>query len=163
MAQESLSETPDILPDPSLSRSLSFSRLNAQAPEYVPTRPTARADLLQPRLIVPPPTSPFHLPIQGHVPVVQVQNHHHLTHQVHYRSHHHPQQYYVSSDSGLQQVQQSQVDPDHPPSSKTKLSDEAGQKILNQVNFSCQFWRWKGDFLILNCVNCEMFIKMNNV
>ncbi|XP_057439767.1 la-related protein 6B [Lotus japonicus] len=135
MAQESLSETPDILPDPSLSRSLSFSRLNAQAPEYVPTRPTARADLLQPRLIVPPPTSPFHLPIQGHVPVVQVQNHHHLTHQVHYRSHHHPQQYYVSSDSGLQQVQQSQVDPDHPPSSKTKLSDEAGQKILNQVEY----------------------------
>ncbi|XP_027350219.1 la-related protein 6B [Abrus precatorius] len=165
MDQESLSESPDMLPssstaqsqpDPSLSRNVSFSRLNAQAPEFVPTRPTPRTDLQQPRLVVPPPppppppasgmvhvyspppTSPFHIPIQGHV--VPVQNHHHhhhhLAHQhhvpVHYRSHHHSHQYYVSSDSG---VQQSQVDPDHTPSSKSKLSDEASQKILNQVEY----------------------------
>ncbi|KAJ1390753.1 Winged helix-like DNA-binding domain superfamily [Sesbania bispinosa] len=169
MAQESLSETPDISPsssnaqsqpDPSLSRSVSFSRLNAQAPEFVPTRPTPRTDLQQPRLVIPPPppppasgmvhvyspppTSPFHIPIQGHVPVasqvVTVQNpHHHLTHQhhipVHYRSHRHPHQYYASSDSGVQQVQQSQVEPDHTPPCKNKLSDEASQKILNQVEY----------------------------
>lgn len=161
MAQESLSETPDISPpsstaqsqpDPSLSRNVSFSRLNAQAPEFVPTRASPRADFQQPRLVVPPPppppasgilhvyspppTSQFHVPIQGHV--VPVQNHHHhLAHQhhvpAHYRSHHHPHQYYVSSDSA---VQQPQVDPDHAPS-KSKMSDEASQKILNQVNFSC--------------------------
>ncbi|XP_020211837.1 la-related protein 6B isoform X2 [Cajanus cajan] len=160
MAQESLSETPDVSPpsstaqsqsDPSLSRSVSFSRLNAQAPEFVPTRATPRTDLQQPRLVAPPPppppasgmvhvyspppTSQFHIPIQGHV--VPVQNHHHhLAHQhhvpVHYRSHHHPHQYYVSPDST---VQQSQVDPDQAPSSKSKLSDEASQKILNQVEY----------------------------
>ncbi|QCE13412.1 la-related protein 6B [Vigna unguiculata] len=153
MAHESLSETPDISPpsstaqlqsDPSLSRNGSFSRLNAQAPEFVPTRATPRTDLQQPRLVVPPPPpassmvhvySPPHLPIQGHV--VPVQNHHHnLGHQhhvpVHYRPHHHPHQYYVSSDST---VQQSQVDPDRLPSSKSKLSDEASQKILNQVEY----------------------------
>ncbi|XP_022636091.1 la-related protein 6B isoform X1 [Vigna radiata var. radiata] len=153
MAHESLSETPDISPpsstsqlqsDPSLSRNGSFSRLNAQAPEFVPTRATPRTDLQQPRLVVPPPPpassmvhvySPPHLPIQGHV--VPVQNHHHnLGHQhhvpVHYRPHHHPHQYYVSSDST---VQQSQVDQDRLPSSKSKLSDEASQKILNQVEY----------------------------
>ncbi|KAL2954900.1 hypothetical protein AAZX31_19G248500 [Glycine max] len=158
MAQESLSETPDISPpsstaqsqpDPSLSRNVSFSRLNAQAPEFVPTRASPRADFQQPRLVVPPPppppasgilhvyspppTSQFHVPIQGHV--VPVQNHHHhLAHQhhvpAHYRSHHHPHQYYVSSDSA---VQHSQVDPDHALSSKSKMSDEASQKILNQI------------------------------
>ncbi|KAL2954899.1 hypothetical protein AAZX31_19G248500 [Glycine max] len=160
MAQESLSETPDISPpsstaqsqpDPSLSRNVSFSRLNAQAPEFVPTRASPRADFQQPRLVVPPPppppasgilhvyspppTSQFHVPIQGHV--VPVQNHHHhLAHQhhvpAHYRSHHHPHQYYVSSDSA---VQHSQVDPDHALSSKSKMSDEASQKILNQVEY----------------------------
>ncbi|KAK7354892.1 hypothetical protein VNO80_20463 [Phaseolus coccineus] len=153
MDQESLSETPDISPpsstaqsqsDPSLSSNGSFSRLNAQAPEFVPTRATPRTDLQQPRLVVspPPPASSMvhvyslpHIPIQGHV--VPVQNHHHnLGHQhhvpVHYRSHHHPHQYYVSSDPT---VQQSQVDPDRISSSKSKLSDEASQKILNQVEY----------------------------
>ncbi|KAK7338245.1 hypothetical protein VNO77_18849 [Canavalia gladiata] len=162
MAHESLSETPDISPsssttqsqsDPSLSRNVSFSRLNAQAPEFVPTRATPRTDLQQTRLVVPPPppsppasgmvhvysqppASPFHIPIQGHVVPVQNHHHHHLAHQhhvpAHYRSNHHSHQYYVSPDSG---VQQSQVDPDHAPSSKNKLSDEAGQKILNQVEY----------------------------
>ncbi|RYR52888.1 hypothetical protein Ahy_A06g027753 isoform A [Arachis hypogaea] len=56
MAQESLTEAPDMCPssshaDPSLSRNLSSSRLNAQAPEFVPTRPTTR-------LVVPPPPPP---------------------------------------------------------------------------------------------------------
>lgn len=162
MAQDSLSDisppssTAESQPDPSLSRNVSFSRLNAQAPEFVPTRATPRTDLQQPRLdgpppppppasgIVhiysPPPTSQFHVPIQGHV--VPVQNHHHhLPHHhhvpAHYRSHHHPHhhKYYASSDSA---VQQSQLDPDHAPSSKSKLSDEASQKIMNQVNIICR-------------------------
>ena len=173
MAQESLAETPDISPssstaqsqaDPSLSRNVSSSRLNAQAPEFVPTRAPSRPDLQHPRLVAPPPppppppsgmvhvyppppTSPFPIQIQGHVPVasqvVPVQNHHHhLAHQhhlpVHYRSHHHPHQYYVSSDSSVQQVQQSHAEPDHASSSKSKLSEEASQKILNQVYFCGQ-------------------------
>ncbi|XP_028757209.1 la-related protein 6B isoform X2 [Neltuma alba] len=170
MAQESVSETPDASsscsvpsqPDPTFSRSGSFSRLNAQAPEFVPTRPTSRTDRQQPRLVVPPPppppppgmvhvyppppTSPFHMPIRPHLPVgshvVPVQSHHHLSHQhpVHYHPHQH--QYYVSTgggglgeqDSGLQSGQKSQVEPDHT-SFKNKLSEEASQKILNQVEY----------------------------
>ncbi|KAI4334637.1 hypothetical protein L6164_019301 [Bauhinia variegata] len=172
MAQESLSETPDIsspsATDPSFSRSVSFSRLNALAPEFVPARTTPRTDLQQTRLVVPPPpppppqgmvhvyppppTSSFHIPLQGHVPlpshVVPVQNHrHHLPHQhqvhVHFHPHNHQQQYYVNSgnggfgeqDSGLQQVQQPQLDSDHAFSSKGKLSEDASQKILNQVEY----------------------------
>ncbi|KAK7285672.1 hypothetical protein RJT34_20450 [Clitoria ternatea] len=162
MAQESISEAPDISsssstgqsqPDPSLSRNISFSRLNAQAPEFVPVRATPRTDLQQSRLVVPPPpppppasgmvhvyspppSSPFHIPIQGHVVPVPNHHNHHLAHHhhvpVHYRSHHHPHQYYASSESS---IQQSQVDPDQAPSSKSKLSDEASQKILNQVEY----------------------------
>nr|XP_012569662.1 la-related protein 6B isoform X3 [Cicer arietinum] len=158
MAQESLTETPVISSntlsqtDSSLSRSVSFSRLNAQAPEFVPTRPTPRTDLQQqprPVLLPPPsppsasgmvhvyspsPSSPFHIPIRGHVPVA---NHHHHRHHhvpVHYRSHHHPHQYHVSSDSAVQQPQQSHVEPDHTPF-KSKHSDDADQKILKQVEY----------------------------
>ncbi|KAK4286609.1 hypothetical protein QN277_003136 [Acacia crassicarpa] len=171
MAQESVSETPDASssctvqtqPDPPFSRSVSSSRLNAQAPEFVPTRPTSRTDRQQSRLVVPPPppppppgmvhvypptpTSPFHIPIRPHMPVgshvVPVQSHHHrLSHQhpVHYHPHQH--QYYVGTagggsgdqDPGLQSVQKSQVEPDHTPF-KNKLSEEATQKILNQVEY----------------------------
>lgn len=172
MAQESVSETRDApssctvqsQPDPPFSRSISFSRLNAQAREFVPTRPTSRSDRQGPRLVVPPPpppppppgmvhvyppppTSPFHIPIRPHVPVgthvVPGQSHHHhISHQhpVHYHPHQH--HYYVTTggggsgdqDSGLQSVQKSQVEPDHT-LSKNKLSEEASQKILNQVEY----------------------------
>nr|XP_029149950.1 la-related protein 6B isoform X4 [Arachis hypogaea] len=153
MAQESLTEAPDMCPssshaDPSLSRNLSSSRLNAQAPEFVPTRPTTRLVVPPPppppppsgmvHVYPPPPTSPFHVQIQGHVPAVQNHHHHHLAHQhhhhvqAHYRSHHHPHQYHVGTDSGVPQVQQSHGESDHTPSSKSKLSEEASQKILNQ-------------------------------
>ncbi|KAL1350260.1 la-related protein 6B isoform X1 [Arachis duranensis] len=156
MAQESLTEAPDMCPssshaDPSLSRNLSSSRLNAQAPEFVPTRPTTRLVVPPPppppppsgmvHVYPPPPTSPFHVQIQGHVPAVQNHHHHHLAHQhhhhvqAHYRSHHHPNQYHVGSDSGVPQVQQSHGESDHTPSSKSKLSEEASQKILNQVEY----------------------------
>ncbi|XP_025663110.1 la-related protein 6B isoform X2 [Arachis hypogaea] len=156
MAQESLTEAPDMCPssshaDPSLSRNLSSSRLNAQAPEFVPTRPTTRLVVPPPppppppsgmvHVYPPPPTSPFHVQIQGHVPAVQNHHHHHLAHQhhhhvqAHYRSHHHPHQYHVGTDSGVPQVQQSHGESDHTPSSKSKLSEEASQKILNQVEY----------------------------
>ncbi|MED6206185.1 hypothetical protein PIB30_024478 [Stylosanthes scabra] len=161
MAQESLTEAPDTLPsssgaqshaDPSLSRNLSSSRLNAQAPEFVPTRPTPRLVVPPPppppppsamvHVYPPPPTSPFHVPIQGHVPAaVQNHHHHHLAPQhhhvqVHYRPHHHPHQYHVASDSGVPpQVQQSHGEADHTTSSKSKLTEEASQKILNQVEY----------------------------
>ncbi|CAK8545002.1 unnamed protein product [Lathyrus sativus] len=87
MTQESFTQTPLIssssttTPDPSLSRNVSFSRLNAQAPAFVPT---PRTDLSH--------ASSFHLPLRHH----------------HHRS-----------------LQQPQLD----------HSDEADQKILNQVEY----------------------------
>ncbi|PNX97395.1 hypothetical protein L195_g020624 [Trifolium pratense] len=141
MAQDSLTETPVISsssittqskPDPSLSRTVSLSRLNAQAPEFVPNRPTPRPDLQPPP---PPPVSgmlhvysPPPPPLQGRrVPVPsQVVNHHH-----HYNQNHHhyrsPHQYHASSSDQL-----SQLEPDHTPSSKNKHTDQADQKILKQ-------------------------------
>lgn len=98
--------------DPSLSRNSSFSRLNAQAPEFVPTRnppltqskPQVQVQVQQPPpLIHPlPPPSPHHvysphgtgafhvIPVhhqvhhQHHAPV---QNYHH---QQHHRNNNHP-------------------------------------------------------------------------
>lgn len=172
MAQESVSETPDVSSsssssssqvDPSFTKSGSFSRLNAQAPEFVPTRPNPRTDLQQqPRLVGPPPpppppqgmvhvypppplppTSAFHMPIRPHVPVVSVQNHHHhhhhLPHQHHMPAHYHPHQhqYYVSSGgAGLGDQEQKIQKPQVEPDHapfKNKLPEEASQKILNQV------------------------------
>ncbi|GAU13736.1 hypothetical protein TSUD_348400 [Trifolium subterraneum] len=149
MAQDSLTETPVIpsssittqsKPDPSLSRTVSLSRLNAQAPEFVPTRPTPRPDLQPPppspvsgmlHVYSPPPSSPFHIPpLQGRVPVPpsQVVNHHHYNHN-HHHHHYRSHQYHASSD------QLSQVEPDHTPSSKNKHTDQADQKILKQVEY----------------------------
>ncbi|KAK9288522.1 hypothetical protein L1049_016981 [Liquidambar formosana] len=148
--------------DPSLSRNVSFSRLNAKAPEFVPTRSTStpRPDLQQPqpqpqpRLVMPQgpppppppgvvhvfPTPPFH-----HVPI---QNHHHHQHHPHPHHHHvqyhpHPQQhhqYYGGGGFGEQEVvmqpQQASVDStDHVSTSRNGLSEEATQKILNQVEY----------------------------
>ncbi|XP_045794815.1 la-related protein 6B isoform X2 [Trifolium pratense] len=143
MAQDSLTETPVISsssittqskPDPSLSRTVSLSRLNAQAPEFVPNRPTPRPDLQPPP---PPPVSgmlhvysPPPPPLQGRrVPVPsQVVNHHHHYNQIHhhYRS---PHQYHASSSDQLPQLE-----PDHTPS-KNKHTDQADQKILKQVEY----------------------------
>ncbi|XP_048228532.1 la-related protein 6B isoform X3 [Ricinus communis] len=95
--------------DPSLSRNVSFSKLNAQAPEFVPTRPSSHqqqqqqqqpppptASLNRLTVIPPPPPppammhiypppSPFHVPIHSPVPVshvIPVHNHHpHHPHQ----------------------------------------------------------------------------------
>ncbi|KAJ7947423.1 La-related protein like [Quillaja saponaria] len=170
MAQELPSEAPDpssssctvqTQSDSSLLRNASFSRLNAQAPEFVPNRTSPRSDLQQPRLVNPPsPTPPsgvfhvyppshgssFHIPIQSHISadsqVVPLRNHSHHHHQHHvsvkYHIHSHQRQHYVKvSGSGFGEQdsgsQQPQVDTDHGP--KSKLSEEATQKILNQVEY----------------------------
>ncbi|XP_021642245.2 la-related protein 6B isoform X2 [Hevea brasiliensis] len=103
--------------DPSLSRNVSFSKLNAQAPEFVPTRsqqqppppppPPPRLTVVPPppppaammHIYPPPPPSPFHVPIHSPVPVphvIPVQNHHphpHPHHHNHHQHQHHNQQY----------------------------------------------------------------------
>jgi len=119
--EESVTETPQVVISPSdpsssssssLFRNVSFSRLNAQAPEFVPT----------PRLLVPPPPPP---PLHHHLLYSPPPHHHHPPpHQlVHYRSHH---QY------PPQEVEQ----PDHNPASKTKphSDEQPHHKILKQVN-----------------------------
>lgn len=90
---QSSSSFPSSSSDPSLSRNESFSKLNAQAPEFVPTRPQQQRPPPPPpspsaammHIYPPPPPSPFHVPIHSPVPVphvIPIQNHH-----VH---HHHP-------------------------------------------------------------------------
>jgi La-related protein 7 len=126
--------------DPSLSRNVSFSRLNAQAPEFVPTpRPSAQPP---PRLLVPPPPPPppfhHHVPIQAHVIPVHHPHPHHVPvpvqfqpHPHHSHHHHNHHQYYD------QEVPpQAQIESDHAPASSNKnnkLSEEAALKVLNQV------------------------------
>ncbi|KAJ4723906.1 la-related protein 6B [Melia azedarach] len=96
--------------DPSLSRNSSFSRLNAQAPEFVPTRNSSTQSKQQvqqpPRVVMPPPPPPsamihsphhpplysphgtgaFHVAVQNHVIPVH--------HQIHHPQHHVPVQNY---------------------------------------------------------------------
>ncbi|KFK37220.1 hypothetical protein AALP_AA4G229300 [Arabis alpina] len=81
--------------DPSLLRSLSSSRLNAGAPEFVPGRTTPPLQQ-SPRLIIPPPPPPphgmihhmyhhqppFNVPVLGPVP-------HLVPHRYHHHHHHH--------------------------------------------------------------------------
>ncbi|PRQ46006.1 putative lupus La protein [Rosa chinensis] len=138
----------DSLLDPSLSlsRTVSFSRLNAQAPEFVPNRTSATPPAVVPpppvaqvHVYSPPPT-PFHVPIQVVPPpppphVVPVHHRHHLP--VQYHHHHH--QYYAAGFAGDQEPpppEDQPPPPDHAASSKShKLSDEATSKILNQVEY----------------------------
>ncbi|XP_076895585.1 la-related protein 6B-like isoform X1 [Bidens hawaiensis] len=130
-------------PSPSLTRDVSFSRLNAKAPEFVPRT----TDLTQPRLVIspPPPTSPglihvypnpnspFHAPIVTHVPVaVPNHHHHHVAMQYHHHQHHnhHQQQQHHSHQRFLDQK-----DGSGDPELKDGLTDEATQKIVNQVEY----------------------------
>ncbi|KAF5733564.1 la-related protein 6B [Tripterygium wilfordii] len=179
--------------EPSLSRNLSLSKLNAQAPAFVPTRnPTSRSDppphQQQQRLVIPPPPMvhvyppaaaaspthpppppPFHVPVHSPVRVpthvVPIQNHHsqhhsnqrnHQRHQNHYHPHsqhhqyvpvhYHGQDQYHDSGVGEQEVEastkkghqttQAQGEQNHgDPPSKNGVSEEAAQKILNQVEY----------------------------
>ncbi|CAL2275579.1 unnamed protein product [Prunus armeniaca] len=152
----------DSTSDPSLSRNVSFSRLNAQAPEFVPTNrsgstptsgPTPAPGPAAPPVSVgqvhvySPPSVPFHVPIQvvpppppPHVVPVPV-HHHHLPVQYH---HHHQYHYsgFGDQEAAVQHKQQQQLgeqaQADHASSSSSKthkLSDEATSKILNQVEY----------------------------
>ncbi|KAE9593616.1 putative lupus La protein [Lupinus albus] len=106
------------------SRNVSFSRLNAQAPEFVPTpRPNPLLHIYQPVQSLDPVQRLE--PVQGLVPV-QNQNQRHLHH------HHGPVHYHHSSNHyQLEQLDHGSV----ATSSKTKHSDEPNQKILNQVEY----------------------------
>ncbi|KAK6930412.1 La-type HTH domain [Dillenia turbinata] len=143
--------------DPSLSRNVSFSRLNARAPEFVPTRPQTTGAIAvhpdhqqQPRLVIPQPqalvhvypspNSPFHphVPVQNHH-VVPVQYHHPHPHH-HHNHHQHHQTHYGggrAEQDGVSQQQQQGTDHDRGTSSASRngLSEEATQKLLNQVEY----------------------------
>jgi hypothetical protein len=95
------------------------------------------------------PSSPFHIPLRGRLPIPsQVVNHHHYNHNHHhYRSH----QYHASSD------QLSQVEPDHTHSSKNKHTDQADQKILKQVKFSCPIYISMPISLLFILIPCSKF------
>lgn len=140
--------------DPSLLRSLSSSRLNAGAPEFVPGRTTP-----PPRMIIPPPPPhgmlhmyhhqrPFNVPVLGPVPI---QPHHH-PHRFH---HNRPQnQHYVPVRSHQQEPDSVVKKRDHKRESKnndqtneagassvvidpkTGLPEDTIQKIVNQVSLS---------------------------
>ncbi|XP_059630060.1 uncharacterized protein LOC132273044 [Cornus florida] len=123
--------------DPYLCRnvcSVCFSRLNTAAPEFVP-RSSSSSSPTQPRLVIPHqasphpwlahvypgPNSPFRVPIRSHVTV-------------HYHPHPHyvPIQYHQEIN-GVQAQQQAPIEHDHVSTSRNGLSEEATQKILNQM------------------------------
>ncbi|GMH08754.1 hypothetical protein Nepgr_010594 [Nepenthes gracilis] len=149
--------------EPALARNVSFSKLNAQAPEFVPMK-TQSTPAVAPRIAIAPPSpstpqtvsgmvhvygapnSPSNVPIQAMV----VQNHHHHPHmhnqQHHVHYHHHPQhphhhqkihQFYGGGEQdAVVQGQQLQYDKDHGNTvARNGLSEEATQKILNQVEY----------------------------
>lgn len=106
--------------DPSLLRSLSSSRLNAGAPEFVPGRTTPPLPQA-PRMIIPPPPPhgmlhmyhhqpPFNAPVLGPVPIqphlVPVQNHHRFHHHHHHNRHQNQQYVPVRNHGGHQDYQQ---------------------------------------------------------
>lgn len=134
MAQEPLSDTTlDSSTDQSTlaqspSRNSSFSRLNAQAPEFVP-RTDPRLVISPPGLVhvFPSPSSPFHVPMQNH--------HQHHRHPIQYH------QYYGGGfgEQDIGQVQQAPHDAGHGVASRDGLSEEATQKILNQASFVFNF------------------------
>lgn len=126
MAQD---ESPSTSSDPCLSRNVSFSRLNARAPEFIPS---PRSDLHTISPPSPPPPAPpqaqgvlqvyqtsqspsFHVPIHSLVPshvIPSIQNHHHHPPHPHHPHHHHNHphplplqyqhhhQYYAAAASG---------------------------------------------------------------
>ncbi|KAL0720591.1 hypothetical protein Bca4012_035190 [Brassica carinata] len=150
--------------DPSLLRSLSSSRLNAGAPEFVPGRTTPPPPQQPPRMIIPPPPPhgmlhmyhhqrPFNVPVLGPVPI---QPHHHPHHRFrqyvpvrnHGGGHHHHQR----GGGGEQEPDLGVKKRDHKRESKNDQTSEAGgasvvidpktglpedtvQKIVNQVEY----------------------------
>ncbi|CAN1253539.1 La-related protein 6B [Linum perenne] len=152
----------DSAADPSLSRTGSFSKLNARAPEFVPKPPAAPPPA---RLsVIPPPAaaaaaaaavtppSPYHVQIHSPVPVahvIPVQNHHH-----HHNNHHHHHHFAQNAHYVPVQGHANQNHHYGPVSKKVQLQSEEGeqseigsadhgrskfddslQKLLNQVEY----------------------------
>ncbi|KAJ4833632.1 hypothetical protein Tsubulata_001249 [Turnera subulata] len=106
-APDSVDQKSQSSSDPSLSRNVSFSKLNARAPEFVPTRPQQATPAAAapppppppPRLaVIPPPPPPgAMMPLYPPPPFHHVPHHHpihgHVIPVPH--PHHHPQQQYV--------------------------------------------------------------------
>ncbi|GMI64591.1 La related protein 6b [Hibiscus trionum] len=136
--------------DPQLTRNLSSSRLNAQAPEFVPTRSTPQQQQQSLRMMIPPPPPPgmmhvyspppapggvaFHFPVP--VPPHLVPVHHHTS----MRNHHpHPYQNPNHREQEVEAVAKKDQQKEHKDhgatSSKNGLSEEATFKIVNQVEY----------------------------
>ncbi|KAI3697166.1 hypothetical protein L6452_29974 [Arctium lappa] len=139
-------------------RTTTTTTTTAVSPSSSSTTSTTTTTVTQPRLVIsPPPTSPgiihvypspnspFHAPIPTHVPVsVPVQNHHpHLHHHHvpiqyhHHHQHHNPnhQRPFNGATGFLDHKDVSVQVPRGDPDSKDGLTDEATQKILNQVEY----------------------------
>eukprot|EP00262_Sarcandra_glabra_P006548 TRINITY_DN18887_c0_g1_i1.p1 TRINITY_DN18887_c0_g1~~TRINITY_DN18887_c0_g1_i1.p1 ORF type:complete len:445 (+),score=66.48 TRINITY_DN18887_c0_g1_i1:137-1471(+) len=100
--------------DPSLSRNVSFSRLNARAPEFVP-RASNRVDPQHSRLVIAQGPAPIHVsPVY-----VQTPNHGSF-------------QYFGGSVE--HEIVRAPPDPDPAPA-RDGLSEEVTQKIVNQVEY----------------------------
>ncbi|XWS60030.1 hypothetical protein CRYUN_Cryun08bG0173200 [Craigia yunnanensis] len=144
--------------DPQLSRNLSSSRLNAQAPEFVPTRSTPQQQQQQQpqqshRMMIPPPPPPgmlhvyspppaaFHLPVHSPVPMPphMVPVHHHMPMRNHQHHHNPYQNHYHHREQEVEAVAKKDQQKEHKDhgatSSKNGLSEEAKLKILNQVEY----------------------------
>lgn len=132
--------------DRSLGRNVSFSRLNAQAPEFVPRSSNRAGDLHPPPPVaIPPPpvavmhvyplpNSPFHLPPPPN----------------------HGSYQYVCG-YGEREAVHGPADPEPPPPPmRNGLSDELAQKIVNQVSTSFLIFFLCGNF-VLNCVLLQYF------
>ncbi|GLT66091.1 hypothetical protein SLA2020_384810 [Shorea laevis] len=166
--------------DPQLSRSLSSSRLNAQAPEFVLIRPAATQSQQQQaphRIIVTPPSPPamlhvyppappFHVPVHSPVPMPahMVPVHHHVPVWNHQNHHHHHQ--YYGGGSGEQEGEVGKRDikdqKDHSASLKNGPSEEAVQKILNQVRASFTATSIIPKFLLIQVrLTCRLVAKSN--
>lgn len=131
MASDSISKDEDLpqQADPSLSRNLSASRLNAKAAEFVPRSADPAPTFVYHKA---PATAYFHG--QGHVRVA-VQNHRGFTQQyvpvVQYQQHQQQQKQVVQqvSQGGSSKKSGGEVN-------KSEITDEAAQKVINQVVIS---------------------------
>ncbi|XVE76661.1 hypothetical protein DITRI_Ditri12bG0191900 [Diplodiscus trichospermus] len=159
MAQSETLDSPPPPPpsDPNLSRNLSSTRLNAQAPEFVPTRSTPQKQ--QPlqqshRMMIPPPPPPgmmqvypspppppsFHIPLRSPVPLPphMVPVHHHMPMRNHhnpYQNHHHHHHREQEVEAVTKKDQHKERKDHGATSDENGLSEEATLKILNQVEY----------------------------
>lgn len=166
MASDSISKDEDCVrqADPSLSRNLSSSRLNAKAAEFVPRSADPAPTFVYHKA---PATGYFHG--HGHVRVA-VHNQRGFTQQyvpvVQYQQHHkqHQQKQVVQqvSQGGSSKKSGGEVN-------KSEITDEAAQKVINQVAISrylCVFakiklfnvdLRWLIVVSVLSCLICDFF------